>query len=99
MKPIKIGLRVWIALTSLASFLAGWIVFSHAGKPTPLFSASTSNNTQPTVSTTVDPISTLPPIPSLNSLVTDPQAATSGSTTTSNNTFVRPSPRLRSGGS
>lgn len=97
MKPVKISLRIWIAITSLASFLAGWIIFSHAGKPAPLFSSTSSNDTQPTVSTTIDPLPTLAPIPSLNSLVTDPGTVNSGTTTsnntiTSNNTVVQPLP-------
>jgi hypothetical protein len=109
MKPIKISLRIWIAITSLASFLAGWIVFSHAGKPIPLFSTN-NNSTQTNVSTTIDPIPTLPPVPSLNSLVNN--GGNSSGTITSqnnaiqplpslpnNNTTVRSFPRFRSGGS
>ncbi len=105
MKPLKKSLRLWIAITSLVSFLAGWVVFSHAGKPAPLFSSS--NNTQSNVSNTIDPIPTLPPVPSLNNLVTNSGSVNTGSNSTiqplpsipSNNTITRSFPRIRTGGS
>lgn len=64
MKPVKTGLRIWIAVTSILSFLAGWALLSHANKPVSLFSSLTSN---PTASLTV---ATLQPVPSLDSLTT-----------------------------
>jgi hypothetical protein len=33
MKLLKTGLRFWITLTSLFSFVAGWIMLAHAPKP------------------------------------------------------------------
>jgi hypothetical protein len=33
MKNIKLGLRVWITLTSVASFMVGWVMLVHAPKP------------------------------------------------------------------
>lgn len=58
MKPIKVGIRIWFAIASVVSFLVGWGLFAHSGKPVPLV-------TQPNV---VNPgaMPTLPPIPSLN---------------------------------
>jgi hypothetical protein len=64
MKPIKLGLRIWIAITSIISFLGGWMLFSHAGKPVPLFSAQQAVDSQSTQPQT----NNLPPIPSLDQL-------------------------------
>ena len=92
MKPLKLTLRFWILLSSVFSFIFGWALFSHAGKPTP-FSIFTSqntdaaatdttvaNNTQsiPTYST----VPTLAPIPSLDSLLSNPTTTTSSGLTT-----------------
>ena len=33
MKFLKIGIRFWITLTSVLSFLTGWIMLAHAPKP------------------------------------------------------------------
>jgi hypothetical protein len=33
MKFLKIGIRFWITLTSVVSFLTGWIMLAHAPKP------------------------------------------------------------------
>jgi hypothetical protein len=33
MKFLKIGIRFWLTLTSLLSFLTGWIMLAHAPKP------------------------------------------------------------------
>jgi len=68
MKPLKFGLRVWIALTSVLSFLAGWMLLAHAGKPAPLIASQpaavdTSNSTS-----SIAPLPTLQPLPSLNDL-------------------------------
>jgi hypothetical protein len=58
MKIFKFGLRVWIMLTSVMSFLLGWIMIAHAPKPVQASSVSTTNN--------VVSIPTLAPLPSLN---------------------------------
>jgi hypothetical protein len=34
MKLLKFGLRIWITLTSVSSFLAGWVLLAHSPKPT-----------------------------------------------------------------
>ncbi len=33
MKLLKLGIRFWITVTSVLSFLAGWIMLTHAPKP------------------------------------------------------------------
>jgi len=33
MKLLKFGLRFWITVTSIFSFLAGWVMLAHAPKP------------------------------------------------------------------
>ena len=90
MKPIKIGLRVWFAITSLLSFLFGWILFSHADKPAPLFSSSSATSQQ-----SVDVLPTLQPIPSLNDLTS---SGLQSLPSQSNLTFGS-LPRMRLGGS
>ena len=67
MKPLKLGLRVWFTITSLVSFLVGWMLLSHAGKPTPLIPPDTSNAASSSIS---NPLPTLQPLPSLGSLTT-----------------------------
>lgn len=46
MKLLKIGIRFWITLTSVVSFLTGWIMLAHAPKPTQT-SFSSSNVAAP----------------------------------------------------
>ncbi len=69
MKPIKFGLRIWFIITSVISFLAGWVLLAHAGKPAPLFPSNPSSNAA-NASNQLAPLPTLPPIPSLNDLTT-----------------------------
>jgi hypothetical protein len=33
MKILKIGIRFWLTLTSVLSFLTGWVMLAHAPKP------------------------------------------------------------------
>ncbi len=63
-QPLKLGLRIWLAITSILSFLFGWILFSHAGKPAPLIPS------QPAVSQPgqFQSPANLPPVPSIDSL-------------------------------
>jgi hypothetical protein len=58
MKLFKIGLRIWIMLTSVLSFLAGWIMLAHAPKPVQNSSPSSAN---------IAPLPTLSPLPDLGS--------------------------------
>lgn len=64
MKIVKIGLRFWLTITSILSFLIGWALFSHAGKPAPLFPAQTTS------SVIQQPV--LAPVPSIDDLLTNP---------------------------
>ncbi len=63
MKPLKLGLRLWIAFTAVVSFVLGWAMLAHSGKPAPLSGiapASGSSSSGPLV------LPTLPPVPSIN---------------------------------
>jgi hypothetical protein len=92
MKPLKIGLRVIIAVASLISFLGGWILFSHAGKPQPLFTSQPA----PDNSSFVAP--TLQPIPSLNDL-TNGGSSLQPLPSLQNSPVIRRMPRMRTMGS
>jgi len=61
MKMIKLALRLWIALTSVASFLVGWAMLAHAPKPVPAKTLSA-----PAQSVVLTPLPTLAPLPSVN---------------------------------
>ena len=95
MKPLKLGLRVWILITSLFSFLGGWALLSHAGKPVPL-----GSQVQPVApaSSSLAPIPTLPAVPSIDSMTSGSanlQPLPSLQLNTSQSYF----PRIRTGGS
>ncbi|MDD5369064.1 MAG: hypothetical protein PHQ40_08265 [Anaerolineaceae bacterium] len=81
MKPLKLGLRIWIALSSIIAFLGGWALFSHANKPVSIFSAPSQS--QSIDSGALAPIPTLPPVPSLDQL-----------TNGSRNSAIQPLPPL-----
>jgi hypothetical protein len=87
MKKIKFGLRIWLAIVSLFSFLTGWILFAHSNKPAPLLQS------QPAEIAPFPAIpAALPALPSLNNpsqLLSQPQVRQAPS-------FL---PRLRTGGS
>jgi hypothetical protein len=99
MKPLKLALRIWITITSLLSFLVGWALLSHAPKPASIFSSQT-NLSSVSSPAAVDPLPTLAPIPSLDSILTNPnttvnlQPLPSFTNNTSNNNFL-PSFRTR----
>jgi hypothetical protein len=59
MKLLKLGLRFWITLSSVFTFLAGWAMLAHAPKPTSFSPAQTS-------SASVAPLPTLAPLQPLN---------------------------------
>ena len=48
MKLLKTGLRFWITLTSVLSFLTGWVMLAHAPKPSQA-SSSTISASLPTL--------------------------------------------------
>jgi hypothetical protein len=66
-QPMKLGLRVWFTLTSLVSFLVGWMLISHANKPVSLIPEDNSNVEPSTLVSVVNPLPTLQPLPSLKS--------------------------------
>ncbi|MCL4529639.1 MAG: hypothetical protein M1282_09505 [Chloroflexi bacterium] len=57
MKLFKLGLRIWIAITSVGTFMVGWIMIAHAPKPVQPASSS---------SVSVAPLPTLAPLAPLN---------------------------------
>lgn len=59
MKLLKLGLRFWIMLSSVFTFLAGWAMLAHAPKPT-------SSSPAQTPSASVAPLPTLVPLQPLN---------------------------------
>jgi hypothetical protein len=61
MSFLKIGLRIWIALTSVFSFLVGWIMLAHAPKPAQPTSSSSSSS-----GVSVVPLPTLAPMTPLH---------------------------------
>ncbi len=89
MKIIKKGLRVWLTIASVFTFLGGWIILSHSNKPAPLqisqpaiTAPSSNNNTFSQFSSNSNS-----GISSFNSLFS------------SQNNFQSFSPRIRTGGS
>ena len=61
MKLLKIGIRFWITLTSVLSFLTGWVMLAHAPKPNQSNSASTN------ISATIPTLEPLPPLSNFGS--------------------------------
>jgi hypothetical protein len=62
MKLLKIGIRFWITLTSVLSFLTGWIMLAHAPKP---------NQAGFSSSNVVAPLPTLEPLNPLSGFGSD----------------------------
>lgn len=58
MKLLKFGMRFWITLTSVFSFLVGWAMLAHAPKPVQAAAALSSSSTAP--------LPTLAPLQPLN---------------------------------
>ena len=54
MKIIKFGLRFWITLGSVVSFLFGWAIFGHSLKPAQLVSRTSAE--------TLPPLEPIPPV-------------------------------------
>jgi hypothetical protein len=61
-KPMKIGLRIWIAITAALSFLTGWAMLAHSAKPVSASSTGASGSTAGPLS-----LPTLAPVPPLSS--------------------------------
>lgn len=64
MKLVKLSLRLYIAVSTVVGFLIGWVLLAHSGKPA-VIDAATESAPQ---STTIK-LDALPPVPSLNDLV------------------------------
>jgi hypothetical protein len=60
MNIFRSALRIWITVTSVMGFLAGWIMLAHAPKPKQASANTVSTQAVPTVA--------LPPIPSIDDL-------------------------------
>lgn len=105
MKPLKFSLRIWIALTSVLSFLGGWALFAHSGKPAPLFTPSSSVPTAAlgtaSGNSSYTALPTLQPIPSLDDLAASGQvqALPAQPSLTFNNNRNFSAPRMRTRGS
>lgn len=56
MRLLRLGLRFWITLTSVFSFLIGWIILAHSPKPIQNTSTTTSSSAM------VTPLPTLTPL-------------------------------------
>jgi len=63
MKNFKVGLRIWILVTSVLSFMTGWAMLAHAGKPASLFQQA--QPTQNPASSQTTNLPTLLPMPTL----------------------------------
>jgi hypothetical protein len=86
MKHLKVGLRIWIAISSIAGFLGGWVMLAHSPKPA-----------QPAqqVSVLVQPVN-LPPLPPMTSFTQQSSAFQPLPSLPQSSFFT---PRLRTGGS
>jgi hypothetical protein len=86
MKHLKVGLRIWIAISSIFGFLAGWVMLGHSPKPAQAAQA---------VSVEVQPVAlpTLAPLPDFS----QPNAAIQPLQPMPQTSFFMP--RLRTGGS
>jgi hypothetical protein len=65
MKPLKLGLRLWIAFTTVMSFLMGWALLAHSAKPAPLTTTAGLGGSGSTSSGQLV-LPALPPVPSLS---------------------------------
>ena len=78
MKLTKLGLRLWIGVSTVIGFLVGWMMLAHSGKPAPagVFAAQPATDGQGNAisSASQSTIATLPPIPSLDELTGGTQA-------------------------
>ncbi len=59
MNFLKFGLRLWITLTSILTFIAGWIMLAHSPKPA-------QTNSSSSIGSSVAPLPTLAPLPPLS---------------------------------
>ncbi len=95
MKILKLGLRLWITVTSLMSFLVGWVMLAHAPKP------NTSNSAAANPASSVAPMPTLAPLPPLmgNNNNSDFQNQNQFQFNDQPQIIIRPRPLFSTGGS
>lgn len=65
MKFLKTSMRIWITLTSVVGFFAGWAILAHSPKPQP-YTASSSSALN------------LAPVPKLSDMIGDDDVARGG---------------------
>ncbi len=92
MKLMKFGLRVWIALSAVVGFMAGWVVVAHNG-PTAALSATQQSAVNTAAGQSAPALTS--PLGSTNVSGSQSQSAISSPA----QTFSRSTPRLRTGGS
>ena len=68
MKLVKVGLRIYIAISTIIGFLVGWILLAHSGKPADNSAAAQTNNITFFSDTSNQSGQALAPIPSLDQL-------------------------------
>ncbi len=85
MRLFRIGLRFWITLTSVFSFIAGWILLAHSPKPVQ------AKTTSPSPAVNVAPLPTLQPLSPLNF-----SSSNSNGGFQSQNFSVQPAPQVQS---
>ncbi len=90
MKVWKLGLRVWIAIASVFSFLLGWILFAHSAKPVSILGQTVQP--QPALASPLQPVPTTPPL-------YDPQTGFQNFQPIAPQPQMQFQPFLRSGGS
>jgi hypothetical protein len=89
MKLLKFGLRFWIMLTSVFSFMLGWVMIAHSPKPLQSGSASPA---------AVPAMPTLAPLPALNFDSNDSNSQSSPFALLRPGSFA-PAPIFKTGGS
>ena len=67
MKLVKLGLRIYIAVSTIVGFLVGWILLAHSGKP--VANQAAAQGAQSAQQSTTFKLDPLPPVPSLNDMV------------------------------
>lgn len=87
---VKFGLRIWIAAVSIFSFLLGWLIFAHSGKPASI--SGQAGQAQPAQASPLEPIPTIAPL-------NDPGLSTQSFQTFQQQPQMQFQPRLRTGGS
>ncbi len=96
MKLLKFGMRFWITLTSVFSFMIGWAMLAHAPKPVQASAAQTTSS--------VAPLPTLAPLQPLNfssngGIQTQQFSVVPPAPAPAQSFFSQPAPMFNTGGS